>query len=331
MRRYRVGRLVTLALTVLVAALVAAAPKPAQVSRIGVLLPGVAPAAPDGPPRSPLQQGLRDLGWVAGQTLVIEYRWAEGHLEQLPALAADLVHLPVDVIVAGGNAAIAAAQQATRTIPIVMFDGNDPVGAQFIASLARPGGNITGTVDAGPAMAGKLLEVLTEAVPQARRVAVLYNPTHPGIRDYEQASLTAERALGVTLQPVEVRQPSDIAPAFESLRRERPDALYVVGNPVVALHRQAIVDFAARHRVPAIYTGRPFVDAGGLMSYGPSLREMAYRTAVFIDKILKGAQPADLPVEQPTKFELVINLKTAQALGITLPPHLLVLADEVIK
>jgi ABC-type uncharacterized transport system substrate-binding protein len=331
MRRHRVGRLVTVALTVLVAALVAAAPKPAQVPRLGVLLPGVPSATPDGPQHSPLQQGLRELGWVAGQTLVIEYRWAEGHLERLPALAADLVRLPVDVLVAGGNAAIAAAQQATRTIPIVMFDGNDPVGAQFIASLARPGGNITGTVDAGPAMAGKLLEVLTEAVPQARRVAVLYNPTHPGIRDYEQASLVAERALGVTLQPVEVRQSSDIAPAFQSLRRERPDALYVVGNPVVALHRQAIVDFAARHRLPAIYTGRAFVDAGGLMSYGPSLREMAHRTAVFVDKILKGAQPADLPVEQPTKFELVINLKTATALGLAMPPTLLVLADEVLR
>jgi ABC-type uncharacterized transport system substrate-binding protein len=331
MRRHTVGHFVTLALTVLVAALVATAPKPAKVPRIGVLLPGVSPTAPDGPQHAPLQQDLRELGWVAGQTLVIEYRWAEGHLERLPALAADLVRLPVDVLVAGGNAAIAAAQQATRTIPIVMFDGNDPVGAQFIASLARPGGNITGTVDAGPAMAGKLLEVLTEAVPQARRVAVLYNPTHPGIRDYEQASLVAQQALGVTLQPVEVRQPSDIEPAFQSLLRERPDALYVVGNPVVAIHRQAIVDFAAWHRVPAIYTGRPYVDAGGLMSYGPSLREMAHRTAVFIDKILKGAQPADLPVEQPTKFELVINLKTAQALGLTLPPHLLVLADEVIK
>ena len=331
MRWHTVGRIVTLALTVLVAALVAAAQKPAKVPRIGVLSPGVPPAAPDWPQRSPLQQGLRELGWVEGQTLVIEYRWAEGHLERLPALAADFVQLPVDVIVAGGNAAIAAAQQATPTIPIVMFDGNDPVGAQFIASMARPGGNITGTVDAGPAMAGKLLEVLTEAVPQARRVAVLFNPTHPGIRAYGQESLVAEQALGVTLQPVEVRQPSDIEPAFRHLRRERPDALYVVGNPVVALHRQAIVDFASRHRLPAIYTGRPFVDAGGLMSYGPSLRDMAHRTAVFVDKILKGAQPADLPVEQPTKFELVINLKTAQALGITLPPHLLVLADEVIK
>ena len=331
MRRHRVGRLVTVALTVLVAALIAAAPKPAKVPRLGVLLPGVPPAAPDGPQSSPLQQGLHELGWVVGQTLVIEYRWAEGHLERLPALAADLVQLPVDIIVAGGNAAIAAAQQATRTIPIVMFDGNDPVGAQFITSLARPGGSITGTVDAGPAMAGKLLEVLTEAVPQARRVAVLYNPTHPGIRAYGQASLTAEQALGVTLQPVEVRQPSDIEPAFQSLRREPPDALYVVGNPVVALHRQAIVDFAARHRLPAIYTGRAFVDAGGLMSYGPSLRDMAHRTAVFVDKILKGAQPADLPVEQPTKFELVINLKTATALGLAMPPTLLVLADEVLR
>src|SRR5262245_33607963 len=240
MRWHRVGRLVTFALTVLVAALVAAAQKPAQVPRIGVLLPGVPPTTPDWQQRSPLRQGLHELGWVERQTIVIEYRWAEGHLERLPALAADVVRLRVDVIVAGGNAAIAAAQQATRTIPIVMFDGNDPVGAQFIASLAQPGGNIPGTVDAGPAMAGKLLEVLMEAVPQARRVAVLYNQTHPGISAYGQESLVAERALGVTLQPVEVRQPSDIEPAFLHLLRERPDALYVVGNPVVALHRQAI-------------------------------------------------------------------------------------------
>src|SRR5262249_25120950 len=289
MRRHSVGRLVTFALTVLVAALVAAAQKPAKVPRLGVLLPGVPPTAPDGLQHAPLQQDLRELGWVAGQTLVIEYRWAEGHLERLPALAADLVQLPVDIIVAGGNAAIAAAQQATRTIPIVMFDGNDPVGAQFITSLARPGGNITGTVDAGPAMAGKLLEVLTEAVPQARRVAVLYNPTHPGIRAYGQASLVAGQAPGVTLQPVAVPQPTGIADAFPAPGRERPDALYVAGNPVMVMHRQAIVDFAAQHRLPAIYTGRLFVEAGGLMSYGPSLRDMAYRTAVFVDKILKGA------------------------------------------
>ncbi|MGH8072251.1 MAG: ABC transporter substrate-binding protein [Candidatus Entotheonellia bacterium] len=263
--------------------------------------------------------------------MAIEYRWAEGKLERLPALAADLVRLPVDVTVAGGNVAIAAAQQATHTIPIVMFDGNDPVGTGFIASLARPGGNITGTVDAGPEMAGKLLEVLTEAVPHARRVAVVFNPTRPGLRAYAKESPVAERALGVTLQPVEVSQPSDVETAFLHLLHDRPDALYVVGDPVVVMHRKAILDFAARYRLPAIYTGRPFVDAGGLMSYGPSIRDMAHRTAVFVDKILKGTKPEDLPVEQPMQFELVINLKTAQALGLTIPPTVLFRAVEVIQ
>jgi putative ABC transport system substrate-binding protein len=331
MRLHTVGRVVTLALAVLVTSLVAAAQKPAKVPRIGVLSPGLPPAAPDWQQRSPLRQGLRALGWVEGQTIAIEYRWAEGNLERLPALAADLVRLPVDVIVAGGNAAIAAAQQATHTIPIVMFDGNDPVGTGFIASLARPGGNITGTVDAGPEMAGKLLEVLTEAVPHARRVAVVFNPTRPGLRAYAKESTVAERALGVTLQPVEVRQPSDVETALLHLLHDRPDALYVVGDPVVVMHRKAILDFAARHRLPAIYTGRPFVDAGGLMSYGPSIRDMAHRTAVFVDKILKGTKPEDLPVEQPMQFELVINLKTAKALGLTIPPTVLFRADEVIQ
>jgi putative tryptophan/tyrosine transport system substrate-binding protein len=331
MPRRTIGLLVTLTLGLLVAPLVAAAQKPAKVSRIGVLSPGVPPAAPDWPQRSPFWQALRALGWVKGQTIAIEYRWAEGTLERLPALATDFVRLPVDVIVAGGNAAIAAAQQATQTIPIVMFDGNDPVGAGFIASLARPGGNITGTVDVGPEMAGKLLEVLTVAVPHAHRVAVIFNPTRPGLRAYVKESTVAERALGVTLQPVEVRQPGDVETAFRHLLRDRPDALYVVGDPVVSLRRQAILDFAARHRLPAIYTGRPFVDAGGLMSYGPSLRDMAHRTAVFVDKILKGTKPGDLPVEQPMTFELVINLKTAQALGLTIPPTLLFQATEVIR
>jgi putative ABC transport system substrate-binding protein len=268
---------------------------------------------------------------VEGQNIVVMARWAEGNFERLPALAADLVRVPLDVIVAGGNAAIAAAQQATRTIPIVMFDGTDPVGTGFIASLAQPGGNITGTVSGEPEIAGKLLEVLIEAVPHARRIAAIFNPTRPGLRAYAQESIVAERALDVTVQPVEVRRPRDVETAFLHLLHDRPDALYVVGDPVVTMRRQEILDFAARHRLPAIYTGRPFVDAGGLMSYGPSLRDMAHRTAVFVDKILKGTKPGDLPVEQPMKFELVINLKTAKALGLTIPPTVLFRADEVIQ
>jgi putative tryptophan/tyrosine transport system substrate-binding protein len=331
MTRRTLWRIITLAVSLVVAALAAEAQQPAKVPRIGVLSPGLHLTMPDWRERSPFWQGLRELGWVEGQNIVVVARWAEGNFERLPELAADLVRFPVNVIVAGGNAAIVAAQQATRTIPIVMFDGNDPVGTGFIVSLAQPGGNITGTVGGGPEIAGKLLEVLTEAVPHARRVAVIFNPTRPGLRAYAQESTVAERALGVTLQPVEVRHPSDVETAFLHLLHDRPDALYVVGDPVVTIRRQEILDFAARHRLPAIYTGRPFVDAGGLMSYGPSLRDMAHRTAVFVDKILKGTKPGDLPVEQPMTFELVINLKTAQALGLTLPPTLLFQADEVIR
>jgi len=331
MRLHTVGRVVTLALAVLVASLVAAAQKPAKVPRIGILSSGSPPTAPDWKQRSPLRQGLRGLGWMDGQNIVIEDRWAEGKHERLPELAADLVRLPVDVIVAGGNAATAAAQQATQTISIVMFGGSDPVGTGFITSLARPGGNITGTMSGGPEIAGKLLEVLTEAVPHARRVAIIFNPMYPGVGAYGKESAMAETALGVTLQLVEVRQPSDVETAFLHLLHDRPDALYVAGDPVVMIRRQEILDFAARHRLPAIYTGRPFVDAGGLMSYGPSLRDMAHRTAVFVDKILKGTKPGDLPVEQPMKFELVINLKTAKALGLTIPPTVLFRADEVIQ
>jgi putative tryptophan/tyrosine transport system substrate-binding protein len=205
------------------------------------------------------------------------------------------------------------------------------VGLGFIASLARPGGNITGTAWTHPEIPGKLLELLTEAVPQARRVAVLANPALLRVHTYEQANVAASRALTVALQAVEVRQPDEVEAALAQLAHERPDALYVVGDPVVATRQPQILAFAAQHRVPAIYTARAFVDAGGLMYYGPSRREILQRTASFVDKLLKGANPADLPVEQPTTFELVINLKTAQALGLTIPPSLLVQATEVIR
>jgi putative tryptophan/tyrosine transport system substrate-binding protein len=305
------------------------AQSPAKVPRIGMLSTG-SPATTSAF-FAPFLQALRELGWVEGQNVVVEYRGAEGHYDRLPELAVEFVRLPVDLIVAFGPHAIAAAKQATSAIPIVMAGAIDPVGTGLVANLARPGGNVTGTAFAPPEIAGKILEVLTEVVPQARRVAVLWNPTVPGIAGYALESQVAERALGVTLQPVEVRTAHDFDTAFAKLLQDRPDALYVVADPITASHHAQILDFAAQHRVPAIYTTRPFVDAGGLLSYGPSFSALYARPATYVDKILKGAKPADLPVEQPMKFELVINLKTAQALGLTIPPTLLFLADEVIR
>jgi putative tryptophan/tyrosine transport system substrate-binding protein len=280
---------------------------------------------------APFLQALCELGWVEGQNVVVEYRGTEGHYDRLPELALEFVRLPVDLIVAFGPHTSAAARQATRALPIVMAGAMDPVRTGLVAHLARPGGNVTGTAFAPPEIAGKILEVLTEAVPQARRVAVLWNPTVPGIAVYARESQVAEQALRVTLHPVEVRTADDFDTAFAQLLHDRPDALYVVGDPITASHSAQILDFAAQHRIPAIYTTRPFVDAGGLLYYGPSFSALYARAAAYVDKILKGAKPADLPVEEPMKFELVINLKTAQALDLTIPPTLLFQADEVIR
>jgi putative ABC transport system substrate-binding protein len=281
------------------------------------------------------RQALRELGYVEGQNLVIEYRWAEGQPERLPDLAADLVRLQVDVIVpSGGNLAIRAAQQAARTIPIVMVGASDPVAAGFVASLAHPGGNTTGLSLLTPELHGRRLEILKEAVPQSTRVAVLANPgAAPTLGATTTGNLTAAaQSLGLQLHIVEVRRAEELNDAFAAMTRAGVDALYVLGDSLLLDGlRGRIADLAAQYRLPAIYNWRMNVDAGGLMSYGVSLVERYQRTAVYVDKILKGAKPADLPVEQPTKFELVINLKTAQALGLTLPPTLLFLADEVIR
>jgi putative tryptophan/tyrosine transport system substrate-binding protein len=330
MTRRRIGLLVTLMLAILVARLAAAQP-PAQIPRIGFLSPGSPPTAPDWRERSPFLQRLHELGWVEGHTMAVEYRWAAGQGEQLPELAAELVRLPVDVLVAVGAAATMAAQQATRTTPIVMANVGNPVGAGLIASLARPGGNLTGTASSPPEIASKQLELLAEAVPQARRIVLIFGPTAPGMTAYAKENRRAGRAFGVTLHPIEVRHPRDVDTAFAQLRAEPADALYVIVDPFVAMHRGPIVDFAARHRVPALYTSRAFVEAGGLMSHGANLTHLYAQTATYVDKILKGAKPADLPVEQPMTFELVINLKTAEALGLTIPPTLLFQATEVIR
>ena len=284
--------------------------------------------------REAFLQGLRDLGYVEGRNVVIEYRYAEGKLERLPALAAELVALKVDVIVAAGTLAALAAKQATRTLPIVFAAAADPVTDGLVTSLARPGGNVTGLSNLAPELVGKRLELLKQAVPGVSRVAVLWQPGGLGERtekDMLKGADVAARALGVRLQFVEARGPADFDRAFSDMTRARAGALTVLGSPMFFTERRRLVDLAAKNRLPAVYTLREFVDAGGLMSYGPNIADLFRRAATYVDKILKGAKPADLPVEQPTKFELVINLKTAKALGLTIPPSLLGRADEVVQ
>jgi putative ABC transport system substrate-binding protein len=277
------------------------------------------------------RQGLRDLGYVEGQNLVIESRYAEGREERLPDLAAELVRLKVDVIVAGGPA-IRAAQHATSTIPIVMAVTGDPVQSGYVASLARPGGNITGVSVLGAELTGKRLEILKETVPQSTRIAVLANPATPTYGALMHDLTVTARALGLHLHVLELRSPDELDPAFAAMRRAGAEALFVVEDPLLIDHlRGRIADLAATHRLPAIYSWKMSVAAGGLMSYGPSMPDMTRRAATYVDKILKGTTPGELPVERPMKFELVINLKTAKALGLTIPPTLLFQADEVIQ
>jgi putative ABC transport system substrate-binding protein len=329
--RGRLGLVVALALAILSAPLAADAQQAGRVPRIGFL--GSTSPSDLSARLDAFRQGLRELGWVEGQSIVIDYRFAEGRFDRLPDLAAELVRLKVDIIVAQASPGAAAAKNATETIPIVMIAGSaDPVGLGFIASLARPGGNVTGlSFSVGPEIFGKQLELLKETVPKVRRVAILWNPANPGhplaIRDVNVAA----RSLGVQLQLLEARGPNEFDGAFAAMATERVGALLVVADGVFFLHRTRLADLAARSRLPAAYGARESVEAGGLMSYGPSLRDLFRRSATYVDKILKGAKPADLPVEQSTKFELVINLKTAKALGLTFPQSLLVRADEVIR
>jgi putative tryptophan/tyrosine transport system substrate-binding protein len=277
------------------------------------------------------RQGLRELGYVEGQHLVVEASYAEGKHERLAALAAELVRSQVSVIVTAGLVATRAAQQATTTIPIVQAQGGDLVLAGLVASLARPGGNITGLSIQDVEGGGKRLELLKAAVPHASRIAVLWNAAQPAkVIEWQQVQ-EAGRVLGVTLSSVEVRGAHDFARAFATLTAARPDALFTLSDNLTVRHRQQIVDFATTQRLPMRSEVKEFAEAGGLMTYGGSLTAMNRRAATYVDKILKGAKPADLPVEQPMKFELVINLKTAKALGLTIPPMLLYQADEVIQ
>jgi putative ABC transport system substrate-binding protein len=313
------------------APLAAEAQQAVKIARIGYLVTNLAtsPYLPEA-----FRQGLRDLGYVEGRNLVIEYRDAEGKVERLPALAAELVALKVDVILAGGTPQALAAKQATRALPIVFAAAADPVTSGLVTSLARPGGNVTGLSQLAPELVGKTLELLTQAVPGVTRVAVLWQPGGLGERTEQnmlQEADVAARALGVRLQFVEARGPADFDRAFSDMTRARADALTVLTSTMFGNERRRLVDLAAKNRLPAVYPWRVGVDAGGLMSYGANLADMYRRAATYVDKILKGAKPADLPVEQPTKFELVINMKTAKALGLTIQPSLLGRADEVIQ
>jgi putative ABC transport system substrate-binding protein len=317
----------TLILSWLATPLATEALQATKVHRIGLLRSG-SPTS-DSHLLEAFRQGLRALGYVEGQNLVIEARYAEGSEERYHDLAAELVRLQVDVIVAGGGSAIRAAQHATHTIPIVMAGTGDAVASGFVASLAHPGGNITGLSDLGAELPGKRLEFLKELVPQRARIAVLGNPASP-----QMHTLTvAARALGIQLHVVELRRADELATAFAAMSQEHTDALLVIDDGQLLNRQRArvVADLAAQHRLPAMYSWREYVDAGLLMSYGPSQRDMQRRVATYVDKILKGAKPADLPVEQPTKFELIINLKTAQALDLTIPPSILLQADEVIR
>ena len=311
------------------APLVARAQQAGKVPRIGFLSTGSANTLRlvEG-----FRQGLLELGWVEGQNVGIDYRFAEGRFDRLPDLAAELLRLKADVIVAGATPAAVAAKKATGTIPIVMVGVGDPIGLGLIASLARPGGNVTGTsFSIGSLASGKGLELFKETAPNVRRVAVLSNPGNPShalaIREVRDAA----RAMGVQLQFLEARAPNQFDGAFVAMAKGRAEALLVAPDSMFALHGARLADLAAKKRLPSIYGFREPVEAGGLMSYGPSVVAVWRRAAFFVDKILKGAKPGDLPVEEPTSFELVINLKTAKALGVTIPPSLLQRADQVIE
>ena len=278
-------------------------------------------------------QGLRDLGYVEGRNVVIEYRDAEGKLERLPGLAAELVALKVDVIVAGGQPQALAAKQATRTVPIVFTAGPDPVASGLVTSLARPGGNVTGLSTLNRDLTSKRLEQLKQAVPKVSRVAVLWHPDErerPG-KDFRKEAEIAAAAMGMRLQFVEARGPADFERAFSEILMARAGALTVLPSSSFYTERRRLVDLAAKNALPAMYPWRECVDAGGFMSYGPSVADLYRRAATYVDRILKGTKPGDLPVEQPTKFELVINIKAARALGLTIPPSVLARADEVME
>jgi putative tryptophan/tyrosine transport system substrate-binding protein len=307
----------------------AEAQQPAKIPRIGVLSLG--PAAIPSTRVEAFRQGLRDLGYVEGKNLAIEYRFAEGNFKRLRELAADLVALKVNVIMTWGTPQILAVKQATNTIPIVMAFSADPVRDGFVASLARPGGNITGLSSLSPELSGKRLELLKETFPQLARVGVLWDPADPGATANVKETETAGQALGVQVQPLEVRSQKDFQNAFKAANEGRARALILQQTNLTNTHRKEIVELATKHRLPTMLGESGIMDTGGLMSYGPNYSDLFRRAAIYVNKILKGAKPTDLPVEQPTKFEFIINLKAAKQIGLTIPPNVLARADKVIK
>jgi putative ABC transport system substrate-binding protein len=329
MRLNTVGRIVMLVLSLLAAPLTTDAQPPGKGYRIGML--ETIPTAPNAANLDAFRHGLRELGYVEGHNLVIEYRSVDGRPERFPDLAMELVRLKVDLIVTRGTPAALAAKNATGTIPVVMAAIGDPLETGIVASLARPGGNITGLSALVTDLQAKRLELLKELVPGAARIAALLNMSNPFNPPQWKETEMAAGSLGVQPQLLDVRKPEDVEPAFDAAITQRAEALVVGIEALIQANRQLIVDLAAKHRLPAIYASREFVDAGGLIAYGVSYPHLYYRAASFVHKIFTGTKPADLPVEQPIRFELVINLKTAKALGLTIPPSILFRADEVIK
>jgi putative tryptophan/tyrosine transport system substrate-binding protein len=305
----------------------AEAQQPEKVRRIGLQSAG----SREGISVKAFRDGLRDLGYVEGQNILIEWRFAEGKLEQVSGNAAEVVRFKVEVIVTGGSTDTRAAKEATSTIPIVMVQDNDPVASGFVASLARPGGNVTGLSTLRPETSGKRLELLKEIVPKLSRMAVLGNSSNPGNAEGLKEMELAAAAFKVQLQYLNVQSPKDLESAFQEARRGDADAVLDLGSPVLTVQRRALVDLTAKSRFPMMYVRRSFVEAGGLISYGVNLSDLYGRAATYVDKILKGAKPTDLPVEQASKFELAINLKAAKQIGLTIPPQVLARADRVIR
>ena len=313
----------------LAAPLAGEAQAPAKVPRVGYVFS----RAPSEAHRlwDAARQGLRELGYVEGQNIALEVRWAEGRFERLPELVAELVRLKVDVLVVAATPGALTVKNATRTIPVVMVAVADPVGSGLVASLARPGSNFTGLGLLNPEISGKRLELLKEGLPSISRVAVLTNPGNPSHAIFWKETQAAAQTLGLQLQSIKVRAPEDFDEAFQAAAHGRAEAMLMFDDPMILSSQARLVALAAKRRLPTMYGFREFPDAGGLLSYGPNLLHQYRRTAIYVDKILKGAKPADLPIEQPTKFELVINLKTAKTLGLTIPQSVLLRADQVIE
>ncbi|MBI4490327.1 MAG: ABC transporter substrate-binding protein [Deltaproteobacteria bacterium] len=323
------GGIVAIGVTFALCGAVAEAQQPKKIPRIGYLT-GVSLSA-DSPRVEGFRQGLRKLGYVEGKNIIIEYRYADGKFDRLPALAAELVRLKVDVIVTAGATNTRAAKEATNTIPIVMAQDPDPVGSGFVASLARPGGNITGLSSLTADLSGKRLELLKEILPKLSRLAVLGTSASPGMAQQLRETELAAGAFGMQFQFLDILDPKDIEAEFRAATKWRADAVLVLRGPVLTSQRTQVVELAVKSRLPATYPETEYVEAGGLMSYGVSNIDLFRRAATYVDKILKGAKPADLPVEQPTKFELEINLKAAKQIGLTIPPNVLARADKVIR